>query len=567
MDFTLKKLENYHGVNGPLLFVIMDGVGIYKGKKDGYPGNAFEQANPKHILNLLNNEKIVTKLKAHGTAVGMPSDADQGNSEVGHNAIGAGRVFAQGARLVDEAIESRRLFEGKAWKEIIDNAKKNKKPLHFIGLLSDGNVHSNISQLFALIAECDNEDIEEVYIHGLLDGRDVPPISALKYFGELEDYLWSLRVQAIKDGKKREYFVASGGGRMITTMDRYEADWRIVERGYNAHVLGDAPLFPNCLTAIKKLREEHKVDDQYLPPFAIHKEENPTEPVGKIDDGASVVVFNFRGDRAIEISRAFVEKDFNGFKRKYYPAVTFAGIMEYDGDLHIPPRYLVSPPAIERTVSEYLAKNGISQFAISETQKFGHVTYFWNGNNSAKFDEKSEVWVEIESDKIAFDKAPAMKAREVEAELEKQLRSGKFKFLRVNFANGDMVGHTGSLPAAIEAMKVVDEVVGKLVSVIDELGGTIVITADHGNCEQMIAVDKKTGEPIMGPGGEYKPMTSHTLNPVPFVIHGPDTEKYELNNEADAPGLGNIAATLLNLLGYEAPEDYLPSIIKIGKSD
>jgi 2,3-bisphosphoglycerate-independent phosphoglycerate mutase len=563
MNFELKKIKNYDGVKGPLLFVIMDGVGLYKGEKEGYPGNAFELAKPEHILNLLNNEKIVTKLKAHGTAVGMPSDDDMGNSEVGHNAIGAGRVFAQGARLVDEAIETKRLYEGSAWKEIVANAKKNKKPIHFIGLMSDGNVHSNISQLCALIAECDNEDIEEVYIHGLLDGRDVPPLSALKYFGEVEDYLWALRAQGIKSGKKRDYFIASGGGRMITTMDRYEADWSIVERGYNAHVLGEAPLFPNCLTAIKSLREEYKVDDQYLPAWAVHKADDPAAPVGKIEDGASVIVFNFRGDRAIEISRAFVENEFTSFNRKVHPAVTFAGIMEYDGDLHIPPRFLVSPPAIERTVSEYLANNDISQFAISETQKFGHVTYFWNGNNSAKFNEKTEEWEEIESDKIAFDEAPAMKAREVDTDLEKALKSGKFKFLRVNFANGDMVGHTGSLPAAIEAVKTVDEVIGKLVSLIDELGGTIVITADHGNCEQMIAVDKKTDTPIMGPGGKYKPMTSHTLNPVPFIIHGPDTDKYELNKALKDPGLGNIAATILNILGYEKPGDYLPSIIEV----
>jgi len=564
MGFDLATLQNYPGVKGPLLFVILDGVGLYRGAADGFPGNAVDCAQPPTLLGLLKNERIVTKLKAHGTAVGMPSDADQGNSEVGHNAIGAGRVFSQGARLVDVAIESGKLFQGRVWNELIDNARAKKTPVHFIGLLSDGNVHSSIKHLVALITACDAAGIEEVYIHALLDGRDVPPLSALRYFGELEDYLWSLRAQAAKGGTARRYFIASGGGRMVTTMDRYEADWSIVERGYHAHVLGKGPLFPDALTAIRSLREQTKVDDQYLPHFVVHAPGRPQEPVGTIGDGHNVIFFNFRGDRALEISRAFVEEEFKGFTRLSTPKVFYAGIMEYDGDTHMPPRYLVEPPAIDRTISEYLANNNIRQYAISETQKFGHVTYFWNGNNSAKFNEKLEDWVEIPSDRIAFDKAPAMKAREVAAALVKAMTSGSYKFLRVNFANGDMVGHTGSLPAATEAVKVVDESLCLLLKTIDRLGGTIVVTADHGNCEQMYAVDKKTGKPVQGAGGVFEPLTSHTLNPVPFVIHGPDTARYTLNTAVKEPGLGNIAATLLNLLGYEKPADYLESLITIG---
>ena len=563
MNLTLSKLSNYEGVKGPLLLIIMDGMGLYRGGDDGYPGNAIDIAKPKNLLSLLKTEKIVTRLKAHGTAVGMPSDNDQGNSEVGHNAFGAGRVFAQGARLVGEAISTGRLFESETWKEIIDNSLKRKSPVHFIGLVSDGNVHSNISHLFALTGACDRAGVEEVYVHGLLDGRDVPPLSALRYFGELEDYLWSIRVEAIKSGKKRRYFVASGGGRMVTTMDRYEADWSIVERGYNAHVLGEGPKFPDSLTAIRKLRERQKVDDQYLQHWVVHDPDDPQKPLTEIRDGHNVILFNYRGDRALEISRAFVEDDFRGFDRRYSPNIIYAGILEYDVDTHMPPKYLVAPPAFDRTVSEYLAKNGVTQYAISETQKFGHVTYFWNGNNSAKFDEKTEEWVKIESDRIPFDQAPAMKAREITTETSKALRSGKYKFLRLNFPNGDMVGHTGSLPAAVEAVKAVDEAVGSLVSVIDELGSTVIITADHGNCEQMIEVDKKTGNPVRGAGEEYKPMTSHTLNPVPFIIHGPDTDRYEINDKLKEPGLGNVAATILTLLGYEKPDDYLESIISV----
>ena len=565
MNFNLEKLPNYSGVKGPLLLIILDGLGVFKKNADGYPGNAIDIAQPKNITKLLENEKIVAYLKAHGTAVGMPSDDDQGNSEVGHNAMGAGRVFSQGASLVDNAINDRSLFEGDTWKEMIDNALTHKTPVHLIGLLSDGNVHSNISHLMALISECDKREIKEVYVHGLLDGRDVPPLSALRYFGELQDFLWSLRVQALKDNKKRRYYIASGGGRMVTTMDRYEADWSIVERGYQAHVLGEGPLFADALTAIAEMRKEYSVDDQYLPHWVVRDPENSEKPIAQIDDNHNVIFYNFRGDRAIEICRAFVDTDFKGFERKRFPKVFFTGMMEYDGDLHIPPKYLVSPPAIERTVSEYLAKNDISQYAISETQKFGHVTYFWNGNNSAKFSEENEEWVEIESDRIPFDQAPNMKAKEITQELEKALTSGKYKFLRVNFANGDMVGHTGSLDAAVEAVRALDEAVGHLVAIIDELEGTVIITADHGNCEQMYAVNKKTGEAVLGAGGNFDKMTSHTLNPVPFMMRSPDVGKFELNDKVKDPGLGNIASTLLMLLGFNKPDDYLDSIIRVKK--
>jgi len=424
-------------------------------------------------------------------------------------------------------------------------------------------VHSNINHLIELIAECDRENIEQVYVHTLLDGRDVPPISALKYLGMLEDFLWTIQVQASKSGKMRRYAIASGGGRMVTTMDRYEADWRIVERGYNAHVLGEGPLFKNCFEAVLTLREKTKVDDQYLPHWVIEDPNKPSHPLGPIYDNHAVIFFNFRGDRALEITRAFVDSDFKGFHRKRHPNVLYAGMLEYDGDTHLPPRYLVAPPSIDRTISEYLARNGISQFAISETQKYGHITYFWNGNNSAKFDEHLETWVEIPSDQIPFDQAPAMKAHEIADATINALQSGNFKFLRLNFANGDMVGHTGSLPAAIEAVKAVDQAVARILSVIDSLGGTLIITADHGNCEQMIAVDDKTGHPKKAAGGTFEPMTSHTLNPVPFIIHGPDTPHYEVNTEVQTPGLGNVAATILNLLGFQKPEEYLDSLIHI----
>ena len=298
-----------------------------------------------------------------------------------------------------------------------------------------------------------------------------------------------------------------------------------------------------------------------MPHWVIHEPNNSEKPIGEIKDNHSVVFFNFRGDRAIEISRAFVEEDFKGFKRKRWPKLVYAGMMEYDGDTHMPPKFLVNLPSIEKTVSEYLAKNKISQYAISETQKFGHVTYFWNGNNSEKFDPELEQWVEIPSDKIEFDKKPEMKAKEIADTLVEAIKSGKYKFLRVNFANGDMVGHTGSLSAAIKAVQAVDEALGRLINTIDEVKGTIIVTADHGNCEQMIAVDKKTGKPISKGKGQFEPMVSHTLNPVPFVIHGPDTDRYKINDKVKQPGLANVAATILTLLGFQKPEDYEDSII------
>jgi 2,3-bisphosphoglycerate-independent phosphoglycerate mutase len=563
MSFELKRMQGYPGVPGPLVMIIMDGVGIFRGEQDGYPGNAVDRAAPANLYRLLETEKIVMQLKAHGAAVGLPSDDDQGNSEVGHNAFGAGRIFAQGARLVDEAIESDRLFQSPQWQELIHNAITHKTPVHFIGLVSDGGVHSKLAHVIAMLGQCDRSGVEEAYVHCLLDGRDVPPVSALRYIGELEDYLWSLRSQALQAGRTRRYFIASGGGRMVTTMDRYEADWSIVERGYHAHVNGQGPLYPDAYTAISDLRLCHRADDQNLPHWVIHAPGDAQRPMTLIRDRHNVIFFNFRGDRALEISRAFVEQDFTGFERPLRPDTLYAGMLEYDGDTHMPPRYLVSPPQINRTVSEYLARNGVSQFAISETQKYGHVTYFWNGNNSAKFNPDLEEWVEIESDKLPFDQAPRMQAREIAERTITALRSGAYRFLRLNFPNGDMVGHTGSLPAAVEAVKAVDQEIGRLLKVLDELGGTAIITADHGNCEQMVAVDPKSGNPVKASGSSYKPMTSHTTNPVPFIIHGPDTAVYEIASGLNEPGLANIAATILALLGFEKPEEYCDPLITI----
>ncbi|MCH7974222.1 MAG: 2,3-bisphosphoglycerate-independent phosphoglycerate mutase [Bacteroidetes bacterium] len=540
MNLKLEKLPNFNGRKGPLLFIIMDGVGI--GKK--YEGNAVYKANTP-VLDKLFTSKLYTKLKAHGTAVGLPTDEDMGNSEVGHNAIGAGRIFTQGAKLVNKAFESGDIFETDIWKNVIGKGK-DYGTVHFIGLLSDGNVHSHIKHLFALLDRCEKENIEKVRVHILLDGRDVGGRTALNYILPLEE-----KLSNINSKNNYDYKIASGGGRMIVTMDRYNADWNIVEKGWNAHVRGIGRRFKKTSEAINTFyNEDENIIDQYLDSFVIVDDNK--QPVGKIKDGDSVVFFNFRGDRAIEISKAFEDDYFNYFGRVERPDIYFAGMMQYDGDTLVPKNFLVQPPKIDRTISSYLCAEGVKSFAISETQKFGHVTYFWNGNRSGYINEKLEKYIEVPSDKIEFDKAPKMKAEEIKDKTIELLRSGKYKFGRLNFPNGDMVGHTGNFDAAVIAVETVDKCVGELLDVIKELNGIAVITADHGNSDEMFVF--KNGEKII--------KTSHSLNPVPFIIYDPNYNGEFILKDIYNPGLTNITGTLLNLLGYKNVNDYDESLIK-----
>jgi 2,3-bisphosphoglycerate-independent phosphoglycerate mutase len=521
----------------------MDGVGI--GKK--YDGNAVYKADTP-VLDILFQSKLYTQLKAHGPAVGLPSEDDMGNSEVGHNAIGAGRVFAQGAKLVNKSIESGEIFKSEIWKNVTERGKKN-GTVHFIGLLSDGYVHSHIDQLFALINQCKQEGISKVRLHVLLDGRDVPGKSALKYLKLTEELL-----ATINSDSRFDYKIASGGGRMKVTMDRYNADWRIVKKGWDAHVLGIGREFKSATQAVETFyAEDKKIIDQYLDSFVVV--DDSKKPVGTIQDGDSVVFFNFRGDRAIELSRAFEEKEFKFFDRVRVPDVYYAGMMQYDGDLLIPKNYLVFPPSIDKTVSEYLCSEKVTSFAISETQKYGHVTYFWNGNRSGYIDQSIETYIEIPSDRIEFDKAPKMKAHEITEKTIELLKSGKYRFGRINYPNGDMVGHTGNFDAAVIAVETVDECVGKLLNVIDEVNGIAIITADHGNSDEMYTEKD----------GVKTPKTAHTLNPVPFVIYDPSYDNEYQMAKVKNPGLTNMTATMLNLLGYEKVKDYDDSLISFTK--
>ena len=548
METKLNK-ASFAGVSGPVLTIVMDGVGLTAANG----ANAVAAANTP-TLDMLMEKYPTVKLKAHGTAVGLPGDDDMGNSEVGHNALGAGQVFAQGAKLVSQSIESGKMFAGETWQKLTSNVKANNSTLHFLGLFSDGNVHSHIDHLKAMINQAKAEGIARVRVHILIDGRDVGETSAFEYIDPFESYLADLR-DANFDIK-----IASGGGRMQITMDRYEANWAMVEAGWKTHVLGEGRQFASAHEAVETYRAELGVIDQDLPAFVIAEN---GEPVGTVNDGDSVIFFNFRGDRSIEISKAFDDADFAHFDRVRYPKVIYAGMLEYDGDLHIPSNFLVNPPEITNTMGEYLTNSGISILAISETQKYGHVTYFWNGNKSGKFSDELETYIEIPSDVVPFEQRPWMKCAEITDKLIECLESGKYKCLRVNFPNGDMVGHTGNFVATQCSMEALDLQLARILKVVDKLHGVALITADHGNADEMYELDKK-GELKLSKDGTPKSKTSHTLNRVPCIIYDNfNQDAYTVKADNGEFGLSNVAATTVNLLGYEAPAMWDESIITL----
>ena len=535
----LDKLVTFHGREGPLLLVVMDGIGL----APPGPANAVSLARTPALDELLASNYHLP-LHAHGTHVGLTDDGEMGNSEVGHNTLGGGRIFAQGAKLVKQAIDDGSIFAGETWGEVEARGMRG-GTAHFIGLLSDGNVHSHIEHLFALLERCRQTGVQSVCVHALLDGRDVAPRSALRYLAQLET-----RLADINRSGEFNYRIASGGGRMAITMDRYQADWPMVKRGFDAHVHGIGRAVGNAADEVQRQYDaDPEMTDQHLAPFVIADADG--KPCGAMGDGDAVVLFNFRGDRALEISRALEEADFSEFARGAMPEVFFCGMLQYDGDLNVPRHYLVNPPLIERTMGEYLCAEKIKTFAVSETQKFGHVTYFWNGNRSGRFDEALETWVEIPSDDIEFHRAPAMKAVEITDATIALIRSGEYRFGRVNFANGDMVGHSGDLDATVRAVEVVDECVQRLRDVVAQCRGTLIVTADHGNADVMF--EEKNGKRVV--------RTAHTLSPVPFAIaDSADDGAYTLA-DIDNPGLANVAATVFNLLGYRAPDDYSPSLL------
>jgi len=551
VSLDLPRDDRLAPLSGPLVVAVMDGIGW--GPRDG--GDAVHLAATPHLDRIWSTSPTRT-LAAHGRAVGLPSDADMGNSEVGHNALGAGRVVRQGAALVNDAIASGAIFESSTWSELAGPLVGcAQRTLHLCGLLSDGNVHSHIDHVFALIDGASRSGVSRVRIHPLADGRDVADPSYETYLAALDRHLDGHRAAG------RDYAIASGGGRMVVTMDRYEADWSIVERGWKAHVLGDAPAFSSWHHAVETLRKEPGGgSDQTLGPFCIA---DASGPIGRVQDDDAFVFWNFRGDRAIELTRAFEDDAFDGFDRQRRPNVRFAGMMQYDGDLHLPSRYLVAPPTIDRTMGEFAARLGIRTLATSETQKFGHVTYFWNGNRSGTLDDSLETYVEIPSDRIAFNHAPLMKAAAITDVVAAALAGPRPPgIVRLNYANGDMVGHTGDLAATITAVQAVDTEIGRLLQLVQAHRGVLVVTADHGNADDMW-MRAKDGTPKLGPGGSRLARTSHTLAPVPLTIVDTRSGPRSWQLRADLPhaGLSNVAATLFALKGYRAPEGYDAALI------
>ncbi len=547
-ESRVEKLDldpNFEPPEGPVVLVIADGVGVAPSAES----NAVTEANTPTI-DSYTDSSLYRELKAHGTFVGLPSDSDIGNSEVGHNAMGAGRIFDQGAKLVNRAIESGELFTSDNWKQVIKSASDS--TLHFLGLHSDGRVHSDIAHLHAFVRDAYESGVDQVRLHLLFDGRDTPERSAKEYLDQTQTVLDEIHERAASEGRSVSYLIASGGGRQSITMDRYEADWPMVQRGFECHVHGIGRRFESAYEALEAFYSESDAGDQNLGEFVVVADD---APVGKMVDGDVVVLFNFRGDRAIEISRALEEVEFSEFDRGEMPQISYFGLLEYDGDLQIPGKYLVDPPAIDRTMSEFVCELGLKSFAISETQKFGHVTYFWNGNSSGYVNESLESYVEIPSDNIDPSLAPAMKAPEITDAAIELVQSGEYGFGRINYPNGDMVGHTGDLDATISSMEHLDIQLRRLTEAVHGAGGIVIFTADHGNADVMFSeVD-----------GSRSPVTSHTVNPAPFAISDSRSAiGYQLvrGDGAKDMGLANVAATIFNLLGYQVPRDYESSLIQ-----
>ena len=545
---ALKKNESFHTRRGPVVLVIMDGVGIGKYKE----GDAVLDSNTPFLHKMMATLPMTT-LKAHGTAVGLPSDADMGNSEVGHNAMGCGRVFEQGAKLVSAAIESGRMFEGATWKALIEQVKKG-GTLHFIGLFSDGNVHSHLNHLKGMLEQAKKEGVKKIRIHALLDGRDVPETSALDYIDPFEAWLKEFNTDGM------DCRIASGGGRMVITMDRYNANWDMVRKGWETHVLGKGRYFKSAHEAVETLRAETKAIDQDLPPFVIS--DDGATPVGPVVDGDAVVFFNFRGDRALEISKTFDAETITEFDRGPRPNVYYAGMMEYDGDLHVPNHFLVNPPEIDRTLSEYLCATGIKSLAISETQKYGHVTYFFNGNRTGKFDEALETYIEIPSDIVPFEQRPWMQCAIITDRVCQAIDNNEFQFIRLNFPNGDMVGHTGVYQAVQTSMGALDICLERIYNSVKAAGGVMLVTADHGNADDMYE-HAKDGSVKLDANGNPKRKTSHSLNPVPAILFDPEYQGEYDTTLNSGLGISSITGTCMTLLGYFPPADYDKSIVNL----
>ena len=498
----------------PVMLMILDGFGIAPKSE----GNAVSLAKKPNFDRLL--EKYPhSELQASGLFVGLP-DGQMGNSEVGHLNIGAGRIVYQELTRITKSIADGDFFTNESLVKAMENAKKTDGALHLMGLLSDGGVHSHIDHLKGLLEFAKKAGVQNVYVHAFMDGRDVPPSSGKEFIEKTEAMMAEVGVGKIATVSGRYY-----------AMDR-DNRWERVELAYNAMVLGQGETANSATEAIEKSYHDDKTDEFVLP-TVIEKDGNP---VAKIKNGDSVIFFNFRPDRAREITRAINDKVFDGFKREALD-LTFVTMTQYDKTLE-GVEVAFKPQTLTNTLGEYVSDKGLNQLRIAETEKYAHVTFFFNGG--VEKENENEERALIPSPKVAtYDLKPEMSAYEVTEELIKRLDSDKYDMVILNFANPDMVGHTGVVDAAIKAIEAVDECLGKVVDKVLEKDGTVFITADHGNAETMI--DFSTGNPF----------TAHTTQPVPFLWVSNNTDGKTIKDGK----LADIAPTMLNVLGLEAPAE------------
>jgi len=540
----LKNLQQYFSGRGPLIHVVLDGWGV--GTAD--ETNAVNRANLPVMSRLIRGCPY-TQLWTHGKYVGLPNEKDMGGSEVGHMTMGAGMVMEQGPTLIQNLLQSGEFFENPVLSRIIQNCVEHDTPLHLLGLLSNGNIHSHVDHTEAIIRHAFQSGIRRCYLHALLDGRDVGVQSALDFTEPFEKLFSELKGQ--RPGI--DYAFASGGGREVITMDR-DNNWEKIETGWQIHVQGQSEnQFPSIRDAIEHFRKQNpEIIDQDIPGFVIIRN---GEAVGRIEDQHALIFTNFRGDRATEFSQAVLADDFPYFERYRCPEVLFAGMTQYDQDNQIPPDYLVGTPVVEEPFGKRILELGLKQFRLTETQKFAHVTFFYNGGYREPLDPLQENYHLIASDKIpSFAERPAMKAPGISKKAVEFINSGEYQYGLINFANADMVGHTGDFQATVRAVEAVDAALDNIVRAIDAVNGLLVITADHGNADEMLISNQNETLEIS---------TKHSLNPVPFLIYDPlYNGDYRLKpfGQDYNNNLSNIAATNFLLLGQAVPDDLAPSL-------
>jgi len=483
-------------------------------------GNAVTAADPRNYLHL-QSQYPHTLLRCSGQDVGLP-DGQMGNSEVGHLNIGSGRVVYQEITRISNAIHDSSFFANEEFLRAIENARKNNAAVHLMGLLSDGGVHSHLDHLYALLRLCKMKGIKKVYLHGYLDGRDVPPKSGLEYVRKIEAEMKLIGAGAIATLSGRFY-----------GMDR-DRRWDRVERTYNAMVLGEGYQTTDVMQTIARSYEEGITDEFVEPMVVIDKQGNP---IGKVQDGDSLIFFNFRADRARQITRSFVDEDFAEFPRRAWPHIYYVCLTQYDVTLNAAVAF--KPQNLDNTLGQVLAQHGLKQLRIAETEKYAHVTFFFNGGIEEP--NEGEERILIPSPQVAtYDLTPAMSAHEVTQRVIAELERDFYDVVIMNYANPDMVGHTGVFEAAVEAVKVVDECVGLVANKVLEKNGTVLITSDHGNCEMMVC-------PLTG-----GPYTAHTTDLVPFIVVG---NKYLGKSLQDEGALKDIAPTMLDILGIPLPQE------------